>query len=279
LNETSVYKLFGQAEMPGSSMIVCWHEDGGCIGNEVAKYLTGALSMSIFAEIDPAEFFPMSGVIVENDVAKFPECRFYVSYPDNLVLLESAVPRAEWFKFISTILEIAEKNCKTSRIVTVGSMISMTPHTIPRSLLASMNNPESREYLKNYNVDLNLDYETPAGQRPTMSTYLVWEALRQNIMGISLWVPVPFYMVSVKDWAACSRVIKFFNNRFNLNLETANLDMQAERQNKAIADFLERNSEIGEIMRKYISNTGITEAESSKLAGAIEEHLGHGDCY
>jgi hypothetical protein len=88
-----------------------------------------------------------------------------------------------------------------------------------------------------------------------------------------------FYMVGISDWAACSKIIKFLNARLNLNVETENLDRQAGRQNKAIADFLDSNAEIGEIMHKFISNSGITEAESSKLAGAIEEKLGRGDCY
>jgi hypothetical protein len=73
--------------------------------------------------------------------------------------------------------------------------------------------------------------------------------------------------------------VKFLNARLNLNLETGNLDSQAERQNQSIASFLESNTEAAEIMRKFISNTGLTEDESTKLAGAIEDHLGHGDCY
>jgi len=107
----------------------------------------------------------------------------------------------------------------------------------------------------------------------------VWEALRHSIKGVSLWVPVPFYMTGVRDWAACARIVKFLDKRLNLNLETGNLDRQAERQNKAIAELSGSNAEIAGIMNKFSANSGITEAESARLSDAIEDRLGRGDCY
>jgi predicted ATP-grasp superfamily ATP-dependent carboligase len=279
LSENPVYKIYGRGEATCSNMVVCWREDNGCLGSEVSRYLIRTLKMSPFGEIDPQDFFSMGGVVVENDVAKIPECKLYVSRDHSLLLLDSAVPRSEWFKYISTVLDIAGNICRVEDIFTVGSMISMASHSNPRNLMASLNNSGSKDILRNYDISLDMDYETPAGQRPTMSTYLVWEAMRRNIRGISLWVPVPFYMVGVRDWAACARLINFLNVRLSLDMETGDLDKEVEIQNKAIAEVLDSKLDISEIMNKFNSASGITEAESNKLAAAIEERLGRGDCY
>jgi predicted ATP-grasp superfamily ATP-dependent carboligase len=279
LSENPLYRIYSREALACSNMIVCWREDNGCLGSEVSRYLAQSLKMSPLGEIDPEDFFPMNGVFVENDIAKFPESKLYISRDHGLVLLDSAVPRAEWFRFINAVLEIAGNTCRIQRLFTVGSMISSTPHSSPRLLMTSLNNAESKRYLQNYDIILDMDYETPSGQRPTMSTYLVWEALRYGIDGISLWATVPFYMAAVKDWAACSRIIKLLNSRLDLRMETGDLDYEVDKQNRAIADVIDNDPGIGEIMNKFVSDAGITEAESNRLVSAIESRLGRGECY
>ncbi len=66
MSESPVYKIYGRGEATCSNMVVCWREDNGCLGSEVSGYLIRSLKMDPFGEIDPLDFFSMSGVVVEN---------------------------------------------------------------------------------------------------------------------------------------------------------------------------------------------------------------------
>jgi predicted ATP-grasp superfamily ATP-dependent carboligase len=279
LNDTEVCRIYHKPELYDSTLIVCWHEDGGCLGLEVFTYLHDYLEMEMFAEIEPKEFFGMSGVLVENDVAKFPESKFFYSAQNNLVILKSAVPRYEWYKFNTSVLDIASDICKVKEIFTIGSMVSIAPHTQTRELISSFNKYESKSYLKDYSINTGMDYETPSGQRPTMSTYLIWEALRRNITGVSLWVPVPFYLISVRDWKGCRMILEFINKYRNLGISLHKLDEFIKEQNDEINSVLNNDPEIASIIQKLENGTAITESDSNKLVAVMENRLKRGDFY
>lgn len=267
------YKIYRQPEVEESNLIVCWDMDAGRIGTNVFNYLSKMLELSLFCEIDPRDFFTLGGVLVENNIAKFPEIKLYYSREKNIVVLNSAVPRFEWYKYISMILEIARKTCKVLEIYTVGGMISVTAHTAPRSLMATMNINDCKVDLQNYDISLDLDYETPPGHRPTMSSYLLWEALRRNIRGISLWVPVPFYLVGVDDLTACKKVIDFMNQKFKFELNLNKLDDDLKKQNMKISAITQQYPDLQELILKLEANNSLTESESSRLVERIEEQL------
>ena len=83
------YIIHQKPELKDPSLLVCWNQDAGFIGQGVFKYLYDRLNLNLFAEIEPAEFFPLRGVIVEDDVAQFPECKFYYCTERNLIIMKS----------------------------------------------------------------------------------------------------------------------------------------------------------------------------------------------
>lgn len=273
MSSEQYYRIYQNPELKKPVLLICWDADVGFVGNNVFKYLSNEKSFTTFAEIEPEEFFPLSGVAIDNDVAVFPESKFYQDKESNMVIFKSSYPRFEWYKFVDIIIEIARDICKIKEIYTVGGMVSITAHTIPRLLMATVNNAEMKAALCHFDINLSLDYETPQGQRPTMSSYVLWEAMRRNIMGAGIWVPVPFYMVSAGDLRACRRVIDFLNQRLKLNLNFTNLDKSLSQQNKAIMNAVDAFPEIMEIIRKLETNSTLTENESSKLVEIIEEYL------
>ncbi len=110
-------------------------------------------------------------------------------------------------------------------------MVSPSAHTAPRQLRGTFNSPELKEALSHYNLGGRLDYETPPGQRPSLNSFLLWAAKRRNIPGVSLLVPVPFYLIAVDDPNAQRRVLEFFNQRFDLGIDFSDLDEEIRRQN------------------------------------------------
>ena len=273
MGEKQPFKLFTKPELDSSSLVVAWNQDAGKVGPKVADYLKKELVSREFAEIDPESFFSLGGVSVEDDIAQFPESKFYWCRGKSLVIFKSDIPRYGWYEFLSLVLDIAEKYCKVKEIYTVGGMVSPGAHTTPRMLLSVANSTEMKRMLGHYELVSDMDYETQDGQRPTLSSFLLWAARRRNIAGVSLWVPVPFYLLGVEDPWACKKVTEFFDARFDLNINFAGIDDEIAKQNMEIARVRTQVPELDSYISKLESNLGLTVDESEKLVKELEEWL------
>ena len=267
------FEIYRKPEFQSSSLVVGWSEDAGKLGTKVIDYLNKKLGGEEFGEIEPTDFFPLGGVSIEDDVAQFPESKFYCCQEKNLVIFKSNSPRSEWYKFLNSVLDVAEHYCHTKELYTIGGMVSLSAHTAPRQLLAITNSPEMKTALSQYDLARDMDYETPPGQRPTLSAYLLWAAKRRNIPGASLWVPIPFYLVSTEDPKAWRKAVQFFDNRFGLGIDFRDLDEEVARQNEKIAELRNRFPELDDYFHRLESNLSLTEEEHGKLIKEIEEFL------
>ncbi len=268
-----IFRLHGDHRLEKPALIVAWAEDAGDVGVHAVDYLIEGLGCREFGEILPEGFFPMAGVNVVNDVAQFPKSKFYVSDESNLVIFRSNIPRTGWHGFLNAVLDVAGHDCNVSEIYTLGAMISPAAHTAPRLLISIVNRQEIKEDLEPYNVMTNSDYETPPGQKPTLSSYLVWLAKQRDIRGVNLWVPVPYYLVSIDDPRACKRLVYFFNSKFDLGVDFTKLDEHITQQNDKIARLFERAPEVEAFVRRLETGGGLDGEESEKLAREMAEAL------
>lgn len=266
-------KFSWQPELKSPSLVVGWSVDAGKLGEKVTGYLNQKLTHRSFAEIEPAEFFPLGGVAIENDLLQFPESRFYSRPGGDLVIFRSPPPGYEWYKFLDLILDTAQHYCHGKELYTIGSIISPGAHTTPRELIGVFNSPELKEAFSRYDLDRELNYETPSGHRPTLNSFLLWAARRRNIPGVSLWVPIPFYLVTVDDARAQRRVLEFFNQRFDLRIDLSDLDEEARLQNEKISRLRGSSPEIDRYITRLESNLRLSEEENEKLVLGIEECL------
>jgi len=273
LSEGQPFKLFIKPKLESSSLVVAWNQDAGRVGAKVADYLNKELAGRELAEIEPEGFFSLTGVSVEDDIAQFPESKFYWCRGKSLVIFKSDIPRYEWYEFLSLVLDVAEKYCKVKEIYTVGGMVSPGAHTTPRLLLSVANSTEMKRMLRQYDLISDMDYETQDGQRPTFSSFLLWAAKRRNIAGASLWVPVPFYLLAVEDPGACKKVTEFFDRRFELNINFADMDDEITKQDRKIAQIRSQLPELDGYINKLENDLGLTVKESEKLVKEMEEWL------
>jgi proteasome assembly chaperone (PAC2) family protein len=273
LSEGQPFKLFAKPKLESSSLLVAWNQDVGRIGSSVADYLNRKLESREFAEIGPEGFFSLGGISVEEDIAQFPESKFYWCPGKSLVIFKSDIPQHEWYQFLNLVLDIAEKYCKVKEIYTVGGMVSAAAHTAPRMLLSVVNSTETKKVLSHYDLVSDMDYETRDDQRPTFSSFLLWAAKRRNIAGANLWVTLPFYLLAVEDPQACKRVVEFFNSRLDLNIDFADIDVEVAKRNKEIAQVRSKSPELDGYISKLEGNLSLTVDESGKLVREIEEWL------
>jgi predicted ATP-grasp superfamily ATP-dependent carboligase len=271
LSEEHPFKIYAKPELESSSLVVGWGEDAGKLGTKVIDYLNRKLGGKEFGEIEPAGFFALGGVSVEDDVAQFPEGKFYWCPEKHLVILRSNRPISDWHRFLDSVLDVAERYCHAKELYTIGGMVSPAAHTSPRELLAVANSPEMREILSQYELARGFDYETPPGQRPTLNSFLLWVAKRRNVAAASLRVPIPFFLVAVEDPEAWRKTVEFLDRRFGLGIDFRDLDEDVARQNEKIAQLRSHSSEVDSYIGKLESNLGLTQEENEKLVKEVEE--------
>jgi len=273
LSERYPFKVLRKPKFQSSSLVVGWNEDAGQLGPGVIDYLTGALGGERFGEIEPEDFFSLGGIRVEHDVAQFPESNFYSCHKNNLAIFRSTPPRFEWYKFLNLILDVAEHYCGTKQLYTIGGMVALAAHTTPRAVLATSSSQEVKESLKQYDLVRDMDYQTATGQRPTLNSFLLWLAGRRDIPGVSLWVPIPSYLVANEDPRAQKKVLQFFDERLGLNINFSDIDHEIQKQNEKLAQARLRLPEVDDYILRLESNLSLSQEENERLTKEIAEFL------
>ena len=254
-------------------LIVSWTVDTAGLSETVTSYLNRKLANEPFCRIDPADFHQFQGVSIRDDVIDFPESTFSSGPRKDVAIFRSAAPRFDWHRFLNVVLDVAQDYCQVAEIYAIGGMVSLVPHTAPRELLANFSTPEMRESLSSQNMSVSWNYETPPGQRPTLNSFLIWEAQRRNIPAATLWVPVPFYLAPGGDPKSQLRVLEFFNSKLNLCMGFDDLDHEIRRQNRAITTARNESQEIDSYITKIEQGETISNEDSQKLVFMIGKVL------
>ncbi len=270
-------KIYKEPDLRRSSLVLGWSEDMGNLGRKATGYLNRKLKGEEFAEIEPEDFFSLGGVAIEGNLARFPESKFYTCQKHELVIFQSYYPGAEWYKFLNSVLDVAEHHCRVKELYILGAMVSFSAHTTPRELLAVVNSAEMKEVLSQYDLARDMDYQTPLGERPTLNSFLLWIAKGRNIPGVSLWVPIPFYLAAMEDAQAQKKVLSFLNERLDLKIDFSDLDQEVREQNEQLAQVRSRFPQIDDYINRLESNLMLSEEENGELIKKIEDFLREGD--
>lgn len=260
-------------KLSSPAMIVGWAQDAGKLGVKVIDYLNSQLGCQLLAEIEPLDFFSLSGVVVEEDTARFPESKFYFSREKNLVLLRSEMPTTEWYSFLNTVLDVAERCGDVKEVYSLGGMFSFGAHSTPREMLAIANSEEMKQVLHQYDLASDMNFQSPPGQRPTFSSFLLWVAKRRGIAAAGLWTTVPFYLAAVEDPQSSKKTLEFLNERLDLGVDWGDLDEEIKEQNDKLAQARCDSPEIDSCLRRVENNLGLSEHEIETLASKIEKYV------
>lgn len=262
-----------QPDVQSPALVVAWSGEVCELGSGVIGHLNRVLGGQSFCEIDPADFFPFNGVVIEDNQILFPESKFYICPGSNLVLLLSSPPVFEWYDFLSLVLDVAERECHAREVYAVGAMVYMGAHTVPRYLLGVFSSQEHKNTFRRYGIAGDWDYETPPGQKPTLNSYLLWMARRRGIPVTNLWVPIPFYLVAADDPKARRMVLEFLDKRLQLGIDFGGLDEEIVAQNRRLGRLRSHYAEIDDSIRKLENNISLSDEESQRLVFEIEKLL------
>ena len=273
MHKQQPYKVYRSPELENSSLVVGWSEDAGKLGLTVVDYLIEKTGAEEYCEIEPWDFFPMGGVAVENDIAQFPEGKFFFCRESNLVIVRSNTPRSEWYRFLNAVLDVALYHSHVKEIFTVGAMVFLGAHTVPRELLALANMPDMKTTLEQYDLYREIDYESPPGHHPTLNSYLLWVARRRMLAAASLWVSIPFYLVSTEDPLSWKKVLEFLDIKFDLAVDLSDIDDAVAAHHEKLAQLRSRSAQVNEYIEKLENNIALTQEESNELVREVEDSL------
>ena len=263
------FRFSDHPEFENPSMIIGWGRDSGKVSTKVIEFLNEKLKGKSFCEIEPEGFFPFASIAIENDIACFPENRFYYCRRKDLVIFKGNEPRFEQYKFLNTITDLAQNFFRIKEFYTISGTISLETHTGPRKLSAVFNQRQIQEQNRGYGL-LDMDWEGP----PAISSYLLWIAESRGIPGVSLWPHVPFYMAAGEDLQAVKQTLSFLDKKFNLGLDLRELDKHISEQNTKIDRLREQDSEIDKYISMLEGELSLSEQEQLELTIKVTELLG-----
>lgn len=255
-------------DLVNPSLIIGWQEDAGKLGTKVIDYINNHIRSKSFYDVEPVEYFSLTGVVVDNNIAQFPVSRFYAGKRKDLVIFESSQPQHEQYRFLNNILGVAQQNCNIKDIYAVSGTIAPIAHSNSRRLLAVYNQAAIKKNLRSYNLE-DMTWEGA----PSLNSYLLWVTQKMGIPGISLWLEVPFYLTMAQDPVAAKVALSFFNLKFELNLDFTRLDLEIKDQNEKLAELRREDQQIDRYIRMLEMGINLNENEQLTLVQSVNDFL------
>lgn len=264
--------------LAGASMVIGltgWM-DGGEVSTGTVEYLIDLLDARLFAEIDPSGFyiynFPGSmevsslfrphAVIEAGLVVAYhePRNRFYVAEEHNLVLFEGKEPNLRWPDFADCMFALAAK-CGVSRIVFIGSVAGIVPHTREPRLYGSVSNEKFRPVLDDLGLEPS-DYEGPA----SLTTYLSALAGERDLQMTTVVAEIPAY-VQERNIRCIEAVTRKVADMLGLALSLDELHEETVEFERRLAEIVGGKPELAALIRK------MEQAYDKELTGSQMDDL------
>ncbi len=250
----------------GRVLIVGWNKDAGQLSPKVIEYLNKKTKSRSFCEVESADFFSLAGVTIEENIAQFPEVKFYCGQRKDLVIFKSSEPAFERHRFLNDISDFAQHYCKIKNLYTISGTVSSIAHTDSRKILAVFNQQEFQNQLAGFGLE-DMNWEG----KPAVSSYLLWVAKKKGIPGVSLWPQIPFYLAAGEDFQAIKLILSFLDRRFNLEMDFKKLDEQITEQNRKIEQLRQEDPEVNRHIATLESGLSLSEEEQFELIKEVTE--------
>ena len=174
----------------------------------------------------------------------------------DILAISGIEPHLRWRTFSELLIQIVNKSNAES-VITLGSMVGMTPHSRPLTVTGSSTNPELAE---------RLHLEKPSYQGPTGIVGVLHDALdRSKIPVISLRVSVPHYVPDSPNPKATRALLRRFEQVTGVTTEYEELDGPAADWQKQVDAAVASDDEITAYVTRL--ETAIDEDENLLPSG------------
>ncbi|UYM07921.1 PAC2 family protein [Solicola gregarius] len=253
--------------------------------NDAAESASGVIDHLIdvwdaeqIAEIDPDDYYdfqvnrPFVGITESGERGiTWPTTRVYVARPvgseRDIVLVRGIEPNMRWRQFSEELLVIADW-LGVRMVVTLGALLTDTPHTRPVPVTGSISDPGLLDRL-----DLEESrYEGPTGINGVFADMCA----RSGIPNTSLWAAVPHYVGQPPCPKATLALLGRLEDVFELTIPEGDLPEEARAWERGVDELASEDGEIAEYvesLEEARDTTDLPEASGDAIAREFERYL------
>ena len=237
--------------------------DASGSATSAVRWLVDRSDTEILGEINPETFFDFTQ---ERPTVSFDDNGLRkLTWPQNLIVairnpgekrdlvaVAGVEPHLRWKSFSRAMVEVAQQQ-QVELVVTLGSMIGMTPHSRPPVVTGSSTNSD----LAN-----RLDLSQPSYQGPTGIVGIFHNTLdHAGIPVISLRVSVPHYVPEASNPKATRALLRRFEQVTGIKTAHEELDGPAANWQQQVDNAVASDSEISD----YVTQLETTVDENEEM--------------
>jgi proteasome assembly chaperone (PAC2) family protein len=174
----------------------------------------------------------------------------------DIVIVIGAEPSMRWKRFSSDLLDLAD-DLEVSLLITLGSLLSDSPHTRPITVTGTGAHPNIADRL---GVSIS-KYEGPTG----ILGILQDGCMRRGIDAISLWAAVPHYASNAPSPKASLALINSLEDFLDISIPPGSLQIDSDEWEKSVDELAAEDSDVAEYVKAL---------EQSKDAAELPEVSG-----
>ena len=189
------------------------------------------------------------------------------SMKKDLVIVTGVEPSMRWKSFTREILDIAD-DLETSMIITIGAMLSDTPHTRPIRILATTSNPS---------IGSRLDLQPSNYQGPTGIIGAIQDGCtKRGIESLSLWASVPHYAPNAPSPNASLALIQAIEDYLGVSIPLGDLREQAETWEDSVTQLASQDADVADYVKALEASkdaADLPEVSGETIAKEFEKYL------
>src|SRR5690349_753853 len=255
--------------------------DAGDAATGAVEHLELVWDAQPLTEIDPDEYYDFQvnrpSVSLVNGVSRrisWPTTRFSVCRPPaadfDLVLVRGIEPNMRWRGFCRELLAVIEE-LDVRTVVTLGALLSDTPHTRPTQVTGTAYDAEAAT---RYGLEKSR-YEGPTGIVGVLQDACV----AAGIPAVSFWAGVPHYVAQPPNPKATVALLHAVEEVLDLPVPLGELPQQADEWQKLVDEMAAEDDEVTEYIRNLeqrddeLDRTELTSASGEAIAREFERYL------
>jgi uncharacterized protein len=223
-------KVYARPKLNTPNLLAAWPGVGN-VAIIIATYLTSKLHFKELAEIQPANFFDPTGVLVEDSIIEapqFPQSRFFYRKNDKktgsdlILFLGDDQPPTKGYELANCVLDLGLK-FHVQRVYTCAAALTRIHHTEQPKVWGVGTNQSLVQELKKLNLKQKGNLQI-AG----LNGLLLGVAKEREIEGLCLLGEVPMYASRMPNPMAALAVVKVLSKMLEIEVDTVDLGRLAE---------------------------------------------------
>lgn len=195
---------------------------------------------------------------------------FEVSTPhldNDFIVVKGIEPSMKWRTFATELLDIAD-DYEVSMSITLGALLSDTPHTRPITVTGSGAHPDVADRL---GIEIS-KYEGPTG----IIGVLQDAAHQRGIDAVSLWASVPHYVSTPPCPKASLALINALEDFLDISIPQGDLPERSRSWETQVNQMAAEDSEVGDYVKQLETSKDaaeLPEATGESIAREVERFL------